>query len=62
MKKTCLEFVRSNAFSADIPLPDMVLFVLREPLPGQIQALAIPSLEGMFDKDPWTHWCMIGPS
>lgn len=24
MKKTCLEFVRSIAFGADIPLPDMV--------------------------------------
>jgi hypothetical protein len=30
MKKTCLEFVRSNALNADIPLPDVVLCFPRE--------------------------------
>lgn len=49
MKKTCLEFVRSNAFSADIPLPDMVLFVLRESPLDQVQASAISSSGRVFD-------------
>jgi hypothetical protein len=61
MKKTCLEFVRSNAFGADIPLPDKVLFVLRKPLLGQFQTLAVSSPEGTFDEEPWTHWSMVGP-